>query len=307
VVLYGHGTGGDVTDDTFDSEIAQHGIAKAGMQFWGWNGDELVEELAGFSDVFDASSRSTSALLQSLADGHAIVKALQGPLADALAADTIAGGTNPAAGRRPDGRAPMWVGGSLGGTLGAVMVAADPAIRFGVLDVPAGAWTHLIPEASLYSLLVEQITHAWYPSDLDARAAIAMSQNAWDDVDGAAWEDPDSVLLLQESIGDPVVPNVGTAMLARARGAALVGGPLDDMLLTLEQTDGVTDRTGITQYQTPYTDDYDIHGFAAKDGAVGDAAREQIETFLMSWRDGQAVEVVLPAACVASGVCDFGE
>ena len=201
----------------------------------------------------------------------------------------------------------MWVGGSLGGTMGAVMVAADPDIHVGIVNVPASAWTHLIPRASLYTLLAAPITHAWYPSDLDARAAIAMSQNAWDDADGAAWEDPDAILLIQESIGDPVVPNVGTAMLAHARNAAVVGGTFDDMLVPLDETDGVDGRTGITQYLTPYTDDYDIHGFAAKDGPVGDAAREQLEAFLQAWRAGEAPTIIVPSGCLPDGLCDFSE
>jgi hypothetical protein len=257
------------------------------------------------SHVFDGTSRSTSALLQSVADAHALVRALQGPLGEALAADTLGAASNPAAGRRPLEQAPVWVGGSLGGTMGAVIVAADPEISAGVLCVPAGAWSHLIPRASLYTQIVDPLVHAWYPSDLDARAAIAMSQNIWDDVDGAAWEDPDAILLLQESIGDPVVPNLGTAMLARARGAALVGDPLDDWVEGLEITTGVVGRTGLTQYLSPYTDEYDIHGFAAEDGPVGEAAREQIDAFLGAWARGEPPPVVLPSGCAAA--CDFSE
>jgi hypothetical protein len=131
-----------------------------------------------------------------------------------------------------------------------------------------------------------------------------MSQNAWDDVDGAAWEDPGSVILMQESIGDPVLPNVGTAMLAHARGAVRVGGALDDMLDDVDTADATEGQTAITQYLTPFTDDYDIHGFAVTDSAVGAAAREQLDVFLESWLAGEAPEVELPDACV-DGVCDF--
>ncbi|MFN7146702.1 MAG: hypothetical protein ACK4YP_23215, partial [Myxococcota bacterium] len=239
VALYGHGTGGDVTDGLFDADITRQGIGKVGMQFHGWNGEELINSITFFSKVFDASTRASSALLQSVSDNRAILKALQGPLGDALAADTLGGQPNPAAGRRPLADRPIWVGGSLSGTMGAVIVAANDEIDTGILNVPGAAWTHFIPAASLYGILVDPITRAWYPSDIDRRAALAMAQNAWDEVDGAAWEDPDSTLLLQESMDDPVLPNVGTAMLARARGAVLVGAPLDDMLDDLEQTEGV--------------------------------------------------------------------
>lgn len=306
VAMYGHGTGGDVTDGLFDDEIAARGLGKVGMQYHGWNGEELILSVTYFSHAFDASSRSTSALLQSVADNRAILLALQGPLADALAADTLGGAPNPAAGRRPIATNPIWVGGSLSGTMGAVIVAANPEIDTAVLSVPGAAWTHFIPQASLYSLLVDPITHAWYPSDIDRRSALAMMQNAWDDVDGAAWEDPDSVLLLQESMGDPVLPNVGTAMLAKSRGATLVGSPLDEMLVGLERADEVVGKTGITQFRTPFTDDLDIHGFAEEEGPVADAAREQIEVFLTSWLAGEPPRIIEPSACAEQGSCDFG-
>lgn len=308
VALYGHGTGGDVTDASFDAQIAGAGLGKVGMQFHGWNGDELIGSVAYFRKVFDACTRASSALLQSVADGHAILRALQGPLGDALAAETLAGAPNPGAGRRPIADNPIWVGGSLSGTMGAVIVAANPSIDTAVLNVPGGAWTHFIPTASLYTILVDPITRAWYPTDIDRRAALAMAQNAWDDIDGAAWEDPDSVLLLQESIDDPILPNVGTTLLARARGAVLVGLPIDDRMGDVEVTEGVEGETAITQYLTPFTGEYDIHGFAAESGPVTEAAQQQIAVFLTDWRDGRTPRIVLPDGCVErGGRCDFSE
>jgi hypothetical protein len=306
VAFYGHGTGGDVGDSLFDSELSSLGIGKAGMQFHGWNGEELIGSVAFFSHVFDACTRASSALLQSVADGHAIMRALDGPLADALSAETLGGAPNPAAGRRPTMEHPIWIGGSLSGTMGAVIVAANEDIDVGILNVPGAAWTHFIPTASLYTLLVDPITHAWYPSDIDRRAALAMSQNIWDDVDGAAWED-DSTLLLQESMGDPVLPNVGTAMLARARGAVMVGPPLDEMLSDLATFDEVEGQTAITQFYTPYTEDLDIHGFAEDATPAGSAAQEQILGFLTDWRDGRTPRITLPSGCQGGSGCDFRE
>lgn len=66
-------------------------------------------------------------------------------------------------------------------------------------------------------------------------------------------------------------------------------------------------RTGITLYLTPYTDDDDIHGFAAKDGPAGDAAREQLEAFLQAWRVGEAPTIIVPSGCLPDGPCDFSE
>jgi hypothetical protein len=305
VAMYGHGTGGDVHDSTFDDTIAGGGFAKVGIEFQGWTGDELIDMIIALKAYFDGTTRSTSGLLQSLSAGYAIFLALDGPLGDVLAAPEINGETNPAAGRRPDMGDPTWVGGSLGGTMGAIEVASWPELSMGVLNVPGGAWSHIIPQAELYNQAVRPLLTAWYPSELDARLAIAMGQNTWDDVDGAVWEDPDARVLLQESMGDPVQPNLGTAMFARATHATLVGVPLDDMLLDLPQADSLEGQTGITQFRTSDTDMIGIHGFAATSSEAGLAAMEQIRLYMESTAGGNP-QIVVPSACVENGSCDFG-
>ncbi|HNH45888.1 MAG TPA: hypothetical protein PKY30_02560 [Myxococcota bacterium] len=304
IAMYGHGTGGDVHDSTFDDTIAGGGFAKVGIEFQGWTGKELIDMIIAMKAWMDGSSRSTSALLQSLAGGYAIFLALNGPLGDTLAAEEIGGQPNPAAGRRPDLQDPTWVGGSLGGTMGAIEVASWPELYMGVLNVPGGAWSHIIPQAELYNQAVRPLLTAWYPSELDARLAIAMGQNAWDDVDGAVWEDPDAVVLLQESMGDPVQPNLGTAMFARATEATVVGVPLDDMLLDLPQAESLEGQTGITQFRTSDTDMYGIHGFAATSSEAGMAAMEQIRIYMESTSGGNP-RIEVPSACVERGSCDF--
>lgn len=229
--------------------------------------------IIGLQAYLDGSTHSTSGLLQSLAGGYAIFRALDGPLGEVLAAENIGGELNPAAGRHPDLEDPTWVGGSLGGTMGAIEV--------------------------------RPLLNAWYPSELDARLAIAMGQNAWDDVDGAIWEDPDADVLLQESIGDPIQPNIGTAMFARARGATVVGVPLDGMLGDLPTAEEVEGVTGITQYRTS-GDMYDVHGFAATNSQAGQAAMEQIRVYMESTAGGHP-HIVVPTACLENGSCDFGE
>lgn len=306
IAMYGHGTGGDVHDGTFDDTIAGGGFAKVGIEFQGWTGKELIDMIIAMKAWFDGSSRSTSGLLQSLAGGYAVFLALDGPLGDTLAAAEIRGQANPAAGRRPDLEDPTWVGGSLGGTMGAIQVASWPELQMGVLNVPGGAWSHIIPSAELYNQAVRPLLTAWYPSELDARLAIAMGQNAWDDVDGAVWEDPDAMVLLQESVGDPVQPNLGTAMFARAMNATVVGVPLDDMLLDLPQAEQLEGQTGITQFRTSDTDMYGIHGFAATSSEAGLAAIEQIRSYMESTAGGMP-HIVVPAACVENGSCDFSD
>lgn len=306
VALFGHGTGGDFHDSTFDSTIAGGGYAKLAGTFHGWTGDELLDSMIALKHTLDGTARSTSGLLQSVADMEAILVAMEGPLGDVLSADTLGDVPNPAAGRRPSADTPIWVGGSLGGTIGAVLLPASSRLQYGVLNVPTGGWSHIIPRASLYEQFVGALLTAWYPSQVDARLAIVQTQLGWDEVDGAAIGPGDAVALMQESIGDPVVPNAGTAILARAWGATRVGVALDEAGAALPEAAVVQDAVGFTQFRTDATDDYDIHGFAATNSEAGAAAMEQIAAFLASVQAGHP-EITEPSRCQEHGSCDFAE
>jgi len=312
VALYGHGTGGDYTDTSFDSQIASNGLAKLNLRFHGWNGAELVPTLAGLTTLLQGTESSTAQLSQGVSDGYALLKAMEGPLGEALAAETLGDIENPAAGRYPDNTEPVWVGGSLGGTMGAIIGSAYPEIDAAVLNVPAAGWTHLVADSLLYDSALGGIMEAQYDDLMDVHLAIVMSQTGWDDVDGAVWADhanaSGATFLLQESIEDPVVPNQGTEILAIALGAPLVGPPLES-IPGVEEVDAAIGGHGMTQYWVPNTGVYDVHGFAALSTPAGDAAMEQIFEFIHSYWDGD-VRIDFPDICVeqgANGTCDFSE
>ena len=313
VALYGHGTGGDYTDNSFDQEIAANGLAKTGVRWRGWTGDDLLYTLSGLYQFFDGSAVSTAGLMQSLADASVILSAMDGALGDALAADTLLGEENPAAGRRPDMDMPVWVGGSQGGCMGSVLVAVDDRIDYGVLNVPGGGWTHMIPGSLLYVTAIESLLLTVMDDDMvTMRLALAMSQTAWDEIDGAAWGqdavDGGGMFLLQESMGDPILPNPGTAILAEAMGAVMLQPELEDVPVLADVNGDVT-TTALTQFRVPDTGQYDVHGFAARDTPAGDAAIEQIFEFLTSAYEGSPV-ISFPDGCTSvtsDGSCDFTE
>ncbi len=310
VVLYGHGTGGSVADSEFDAGLAGIGAAKVGVEFRGWRGEDLAYTVQDFAQLLLGSHRSTAQLLQSIVCAYAVLHALDGVLAETLAAETIAGEVNPVAGARPEG-APMWMGGSLGGSMGAVISAAWPEINAAVLNVPSGAWTHIFPHALFYTAALEPLLLAWYDDDvIDLRLAVAMAQGSWDDVDGAIWalEAAGGTFLLQESMDDPISPNPGTDVLARALEAQMVGPQLSE-LPDLEAVDSAVGRSGMTQYRVPATDAYDVHGFAARSTIAGDAAMEQILAFTLATWEGTS-QIDFPAGCAdvtPNGDCDFSE
>lgn len=304
-VMYGHGMGGSFQDGAFDAQLANGGLAKVGIQLYGWTGDELLDTFLGFLRMAEGTHRSTARLMQALADGAAIQEAMSGPLGDALAAPTLGATPNPAAGRRPDGSMPVWAGGSLGGTMGLVYASADPEMRAAVLNVPGAGWTHFVPASVVYGA-VEGLLKSNFGSDLSFMHALTMSQGNWDDIDGAVWMErlraKEPALLIQESMGDPVLPNIGSAMVAVTADALQVGAVLEP-IEGLETAGEAVNTSGITQYRVPGDDDYAIHGFAAEDGPAGDAARAQIEAYLLSVFAGEP-RVTVPAGC-PGGSCDF--
>ncbi len=306
VALYGHGTGGDVTDNSFDRELAAENIAKLNLRFDGWTGDDFVVTLTEFASFLDGSARSTMGLMEALAGGTVLLTSLDGILGDELSKPTLAGEPNPAAGFRPLTEEVVWVGGSMGGTMGAVMVSADERLTTGVLNVPGGGWTHMVPYSLLYSSGMGSIMLAVYEDMLDLQVGMVMAQNNWDDVDGAVWADEalavGGAFLLQESLDDPILPNLGTELLANALHAVQFE-PMLEPIVGLESTSGpVTSGAALEQFRVPDTGQYDVHGFAALDTPAAEAAMDQILGLLTSAWAGSPV---MEHAEACDGPCDY--
>lgn len=307
-VLYGHGTGGDYTDDSFDELLGANGIGKVSIRFNGWTDKELISTFSTLVRMAEATHRAAALTMHSVAAGAAIQRAMGSILGDVLSGPKIGNADNPAAGRHPDVTIPMWTGGSLGGTMGLLYVSMDPTMKYGVVNVPGAAWTHFIPGSQTYST-IRGLLRTSYGGDMDVLHALLMSQTNFDNIDGGAWAgsipgDP-SVLLAQESIGDPILPNEGTEMLSVAANALHIGKVLTP-IVGLETGMEAVERTALTQYKVPPGGDgLDIHGFAARSGPAGDAARTQITAFIKSAWLGQA-KITVPAECIG-GSCDFSK
>lgn len=305
VSMYGHGVLGDFRDVAFDEGIAEEGLAKVSVTLHGWSNNDLFDTFGAFSAMFSGVEVSTSRLAQGLADAVAVRRALEGPLGDALSAPLLGDVPNPVAGRRPDPSTTVWTGGSLGGSVGGVYALLDD-VDAAVLNVPGAGWTHIVPESGLFALFADEFL-VGYKTPLDRQHALAISQGLWDDVDPAVWPDalerPAPVALLQQSMGDLVLPNQGTELLAAALGAVQVGDVLS-AVPGLDTTPGPLEgATGLTQYRVSGAGLLDAHGFAARDTAAGDAARAQIRAFLRTALSG-APRITVPEGC-GGGSCDF--
>jgi hypothetical protein len=304
-LMFGHGLGGSYDDGSFDEALAVEGFGKVGLDFHGWTADSFLDTLGGFVQPFVGTAHAAGFLMQSLAERSAVQFLLGGELGDLLAADDIAGMPNPAAGRRPDLANPIVGGGSLGATTGFAYAHFEPSIRYGALNVGGAGWSHFL-RTSIFFAPLAALMKIDFGSPLDISLVIAQSQTNWDYVDGAIWADHRAdppVLLIQESIGDPVLPNIGTELMAMSSGAAMVGAALEPFgdleVLTL-----ASERSAITQFRVS-GDATKVHGFAETDSPGGEAARDQIRHFLATARSG-AAEILIPEGCL-DGRCDFSE
>jgi hypothetical protein len=305
-VMYGHGTGGNHLDDAFDGDIAGLGAAKVGVRIYGWTDADVLTTFANLVNVIEGSYAAASEIVEALAHAAAIQQAMSGVLADALAADTIGSMANPAAGRRPDASIPMWVGGSLGGTTGLIYASADPEVRHAIVNVPGAAWTQWVWDSYTFAL-IHDLLRQRYDDDIELFTAITIGQTNFDMADGASWadvlEEHPTAFLIQESIGDPVLPNQGTEMVVRTANAMMVGAAIDP-IPGIESRAEVIEGSAITQFRTDATGEFAVHGFADGDGPAGEAAREQILQFLETTWAGSS-RITVPSSCPES-LCDFG-
>ena len=195
--------------------------------------------------------------------------------------------------------------------MGAVIVSADPRLQTAVLNVPGAGWTHMIPYSLLYDSGMESILLGIYPDPLDLHLALVASQSAWDEVDGAVWADEaldaGGSFLMQQSMDDPVLPNLGTELLANALGAVLFEPYLEPVHGLQTTSEAVSTGAALEQFRVEDTGPYDVHGFAARDTLAGAAALDQMLGLLGSAWDGSP-SMSHPLGCtegIPDGSCDF--
>ncbi len=299
--MYGHGLGGDQTDASFDAFFIEERIAKVGTRVIGFTGDDVVESAATLRNPIRGSHLAMSRFAQAIVDARSIEAAMATVLGDALSAPELMGAPNPNATRRPINRDVVWIGGSLGGTLGLTYALSSEKMTSAVLNVPGAGFTHWLTKSSVFAL-VRGVVLARL-SEVEIGVMLAASQTVWDAVDGIAWSHRrgDDVYLVQMSIGDTILPNAGSDMVAIAADARYVGEVLREIpgLRSVEVAEG---QSGLTQYLVD-GDGLDKHGFGASRDPAGVAARDQIRAFVRSVYDG-APRISVPDGCEAMS-CDF--
>lgn len=308
MVIFGHGTGGDVHDSRLDAEILSTGAGKLNVEFAGWSGSSVPSTFIGFERVLTGTERSTSGLAQSLVDASALEAALAAQLGAALSAPLVGSVANPASGRTFSRLG--YFGSSLGGTVGFAHAQLEPRIDAAVLNVPGAGCGQFMWHAEQWAQL-DVFLEASTPSSIDRALGLALSQTNWDLIDGAAWSAQPGLarkpLLIQEAIGDTVLPNLGSELVASSAGAV----QLSRVIVPVAGVDAASEaveRPALTQFRlsAAVTDSGEIHAFVTGPSPAGIAARQQLTDFFTSVWAG-AARASEPAACRANGDdgCDF--
>lgn len=205
-----------------------------------------------------------------------------------------------------------YVGVSLGGIMGAELLALSGAVDVGILSVPGGRVSSIIESSEQFSPIIL----AFKPEGTtagDVARFFPILQTLLERGDAANWgphvlanrlpvagAQPPSVLL-QMAIDDDVVPNVANRALARAMGTPQVGPELQPVGIvqggvTLPVSGNVSGVTaGVFQFDRITK---------SKGGKVQDAkhgnvpasreALEQDKAFLQAWLDGDAPVIIDP-------------
>jgi hypothetical protein len=242
---------------------------------------------AGLQDILAIAGRLEGtafahSLLQSAADALVFSDALSrlGPLPDRGAVV------------RPG--AVHYLGQSLGSMIGAMAHAVDPRVRSGVYNVGGGALSAVLREGDVVEKLglkdaIRTLVLAEPPAGLtDVQAVevvMAMSQIAFDVGDpaalAAAGRGPSIPLILQESLGDGIVVNPATELLARTWGIPQVA-PLPNAvpgLETVESPTGGRPNRALTQFRVS------ADGFRAHLALSMEPVQAQAMRFFASFED----------------------
>ena len=314
-IVFGHGlfgSGEEYLDDDFVIDLAQ---------------DYCFVIVAG--DFIGLTSRQLSLAPLAVNDlnrGPTITEKLAQSVIDFIALETITRGQ---LGQHAefqyngvsiiDPNKTFYIGGSLGGIMGNTFMAYDPNITKGVLAVPGGVWSMLFERSNAWHLLkgsamgayedpeVYQLNIAFLGMGMEPYDPITTSEKVIKDPMPGV---PAKEILIWYAIGDSLVTNIATEMIARTLGLDLLGPAVKDVW-------GMPAKSGplvnaITVYdEHPSPMPSDLNEPPSKDNGThsgvnrNPSALRQVEAFLLQDQIIQTCGGATPAPCdCATGACD---
>lgn len=317
-IIFGHGLFGSSAgylDDGFVQQLAEDRclVIIAG-DFIGLTSRQLGAAALAVTDL-NRGGTVTEKLGQSIIDFMALASIARGPMATSpqfqySGASVI------------DPSNTFYVGGSLGGIMGNVLMAYDPNLLRGVLAVPGGTWSLLIERSNAWALL-KSVAQGSYPDPQVYSLNVAlfgMAFEPYDPITTAAhvikdplFGNPVKNILMWYSVGDCLVSNVTTEMVARTMGIDMLG-PSVKAPWGLTVASGAQDNGIVVFDDHPAPLPPETNEPPAKDNGTHAginrkaAALRMVQRFLLPPDRKAAIGCVLggsPAPCdCATGACD---
>jgi len=319
-IVFGHGLFGsakEYLDDSFTQMLAEKYcfIIVAG-DFIGLTSRQLTLASLAVNDL-NLGYGITEKLGQSIIDFISLENAVRGPMSTAPEFQDMTGKAV------IDPAHTYYVGGSLGGIMGNVFMAYDPNITRGVLAVPGGVWSMLFERSEAWHLL-QGAAMGSYTNPQTYQLLIAFFGMAFEPYDPITTAEhvihdplpgiPAKDILMWYSMGDCLVSNITTEMVARTMGITLID-PAVKQVWSMTPAPGpmVNGINVFNDHPTPLPPDTNVPP-AVDNGTHSGinrkaAALRMVQAFLLGDQMAKqtcfASDGVTPAACdCATGACN---
>jgi hypothetical protein len=315
VIVFGHGlfgSGEEYLDDNFVIDLAQ---------------DYCFVIVAG--DFIGLTSRQLSLAPLAVNDlnrGPAITEKLAQSVIDFIALETITRGQfGQHAQFQYNGQSVIdpsktfYVGGSLGGIMGNTFMAYDPNIKKGVLAVPGGVWSMMFERSNAWHLLMGSAKGAYTDPEVYQLniAFLGMGMEPYDPITTSEKVIKDPMpgvpvkeILIWYAIGDSLVTNIATEMVARTLGLDLLSPAVKPVWGMPPKAGPLVNAINVyDEHPTPMPSDFNQPPKSDNGTHSGvnrnPSALRQVEAFLLQNQIVQTCGGANPVACdCATGACD---
>ncbi len=292
VIVFGHGlfgNGAESLDNGFLQEVAEdYCVIFVAGDFTGLTQANFNDAAFAANDL-NKGEPLIDTLAQSVIDFIALAQQVKGPMAQSADFSYMGEAVI------DPGRV-YYYGASLGGIMGNTFMAYEPEITRGALGVPGGNWSLMFERSFAWPALqvalrgsypdmkLQELMTAFFGMQFDRVDPITTSHRVIQDpLPGT----PAKQLFLYEGVGDCLVTNLATEMVARQLGIPVTGPSLYVPYGLSESTDPVP--SGLTIYDehpTPLPPDTNA-SCADENGTHGDvnerpAVQRQVQGFLLS-------------------------
>jgi hypothetical protein len=213
----------------------------------------------------------------------------------------------------------FYVGGSLGGIMGNTFMAYDPNITKGVLAVPGGVWSLMFERSNAWHLLMGAAMGAYEDPEVYELniAFLGMGMELYDPITTAekVLNDPlpgvpKKEILIWYALGDCLVTNIATEMVARTMGIDLLTPSVKNVWHMPGKPGPLVNGVNVyDEHRTPLPSDLNIPPTEDNGTHSGvnrnPSALRQVEAFLLQNQIVQTCGNGTPAPCdCATGACD---